>query len=391
LKILHIITRLDRGGSADNTLLCCIGQRRGGHDVTLVSGIGVTKDSPLKKTAGEEGVKLIHVPSLVRAVIPVHDLRALWACYRIIRFGRYDVVHTHTSKAGILGRLAARLNRAERVIHTPHGHVFYGYFGRLKSSLFIWMEKLMARSTDIIVTLTDREAEEHLEHGVGKPGQFVTVFSGIPMKNTRAKLTDGQKSAVKVKLGLPPEGPLIVSVGRLDPIKGHDTLIRSFALVEKHHPEARLVLAGDGELTCVYEDLARKLGIHEKISFLGWRNDVGDILEVSDLFVLPSINEGMGRAVIEAMSAGLAVVATNVGGVPTIVEGGETGLLVEPQDPALLSDAIGHLLSHPKKRIGMGQNGHTRASEFSDEKMVQHLEAVYQERHSSTVYVEVSV
>ncbi len=395
MKILHIITRLDRGGSADNTLLSCIGQRRLGHEVTLVTGTGLTDDSPLKEIAGEEGVKIVLLPSLVRAVSPLRDLKAVWACLRIIRGGGYDVVHTHTSKAGIVGRTAARMSKAGivgrtaarmcggcRVVHSPHGHVFYGYFGRLKTKIFIWAEKIMARWTDVIVTLTDREAEEHLENGVGRRGQFVTVFSGIPMKNESGKL-EKNKTALRLALGLPHEGPLIVSVGRLDPIKGHGTLIEAFALIMNGYPGAHLILAGDGELSADYKTLAEDLGVHDHVSFLGWRSDVGELLEAADLFVLPSINEGMGRAVLEAMHAGLAVVATNVGGVPMIVEEGVTGHLVPPEDPASLAAAIERLLSREALRAAMGEAGRLKASVFSDEAMVQHLEAVYRRTLSS--------
>jgi glycosyltransferase involved in cell wall biosynthesis len=385
VKILHIITRLDRGGSADNTLLSCIGQCRLGHEVTLVTGTGLTNDSPLKETAGEQGVKLVLLPSLVRAVSPLRDLKAVWACRRIIRGGQYDVVHTHTSKAGIVGRMAARISGGCRVVHTPHGHVFYGYFGWLKTKIFIWAEKIMARWTDVIVTLTDREAEEHLENGVGRRGQFVTVFSGIPMNNESGECGKN-KSALRLALGLPHEGPLIVSAGRLDPIKGHGTLIEALALVVNGRPGVHLVLAGDGELAAAYKTLAEDLGVHDHISFLGWRSDVGELLEAADLFVLPSINEGMGRAVIEAMHAGLAVVATHVGGVPMIVEEGVTGHLVPPEDPASLAAAIGRLLSHEALRTAMGEAGRLKASTFSDEAMVQHLEAVYRRTLSSPAF-----
>ncbi|MEE9239654.1 MAG: glycosyltransferase family 4 protein [bacterium] len=390
MKILHIITRLDRGGSADNTLLSCIGQRRRGHEVTLMSGTGTTEDSPLKDTAGEEGVKLVLLPSLVRAISPLRDLKALWSCCRIIRSGKYDVIHTHTSKAGILGRLAARISGGCRVVHTPHGHVFYGYFGRLKTKVFIRAERIMARWTDAIVTLTDHEAEEHLENGIGRREQFVTVFSGIPMKNAPGPESGRNKSSLRFALGLPHEGPLIVSVGRLEPIKDHGTLIEAFARVTQKYPGAHLVLAGEGELAATHETLADNLGLRGRISFLGWRNDVGELLEAADLFVLPSINEGMGRAVVEAMRAGLAVVATNVGGVPAIVEDGVTGLLVPPGDPASLTAAIKRLISHPALRVAMGEAGRLKASEFSDEAMIHQLESVYQRALSPPPFAEVS-
>ena len=386
MKILHIITRLDRGGSADNTLLTCIGQRRLGHEVTLVSGPGLSEESFLTASAQAKGVDMICLPSLVRAVEPLQDLRALIGLREIIQAEPFDLIHTHTSKAGILGRLAARLSGASPVVHTPHGHVFYGYFGGLKTKLFIWAEKIMARWTDAIVTLTDREAEEHLALGVGRPGQFETIFSGISMKPGAPKNGPEDPAGLaglagpearRAALGLPRDGELVISVGRLDPIKGHGTLIDAFAQVLLHRPETRLLLAGDGELKEAYERRAKELKIHRRVHFLGWREDVSDLLEAVDLFVLPSLNEGMGRAAVEAMAAGLAVVATKVGGLPLIVDEGKTGLLVAPEDAGALAATIVHVLSSPGMRRAMGEAGRRKAAAFSDDAMVEKIESLY--------------
>ena len=376
MKVLHIITRLDRGGSADNTLLSCIGQRRRGHEVVLAAGPGLTEESPLRPRAESEGVELVRIPSLVRAVDPLKDWGALRACRRLIREGRFDLVHTHTSKAGILGRLAARLVGGCRVVHTPHGHVFYGYFGPWKTRLFVWAERLMARWTDAIVTLTDREAEEHLALGVGRPSQFVTIFSGIPLPPAKAR--GGADPARRQALGLPPEGMLVGSVGRLDPVKGHGLLIRAFARLRDRHPGARLILIGDGEEREAYQALARELEIAERVRFLGWRGDVDDLLGELDLFVFPSRNEGMGRAAVEAMAAGLAVVATRTGGLTEVVRDGETGLLVPPGDADALSAAMDRLLARPEERRAMGEAGRNLAQAYSAERMCEKIEGLYQ-------------
>ncbi|MBI1724525.1 MAG: glycosyltransferase family 4 protein [Candidatus Tectomicrobia bacterium] len=376
MRVLHIITRLDRGGSADNTLLSCIGQRRRGHEVVLAAGLGLTEESPMRPEAESEGVQLVRIPSLIRAVHPVKDAVALRACWRLIRGGRFDLVHTHTSKAGILGRLAARLAGGCRVVHTPHGHVFYGYFGPWKTRLFIWAERLMARWTDAIVTLTDREAEEHLALGVGRPSQFVTIFSGIPLPGPKARAGTGPSR--RRALGLPAEGALVGSVGRLDPIKGHGLLIQAFALLGDRHPGARLILIGEGEKREEYQALARELGVAEGVRFMGWRDDVGDLLEELDLFAFPSRNEGMGRAAVEAMAAGLAVVAARTGGLPEVVREEETGLLVPPGDAAALSAAIGRLLARPEERRAMGEAGRRLAQAYSAERMCEKIEALYQ-------------
>lgn len=386
MKILHIITRLDRGGSADNTLLSCIGQARRGHSVSLITGPGFSEESALTAQAREEGVNLIYLACLLRSVEPLNDLRALLACRRIIRDGDWDMIHTHTSKAGILGRLAARLAGARPLVHTPHGHVFYGYFGALKTQIFIWAEKLVARWTDTIVTLTDREAEEHLSLGIGRPDQFETIFSGIMINRASEKMNFKSRAARRIELGLPGEGDIIVSVGRLEPIKGHRTLIEAFAQILLHCPASHLVLAGDGELREILEKRAEALKIHRRVHFLGWRGDIGHVLEVSDLFVLPSLNEGMGRAVVEAMAAGLAAIGTRVGGVPLVIDEGVTGLLVPPEDTGAMAAAAVQLLTRPEERKAMGEAGMKKAAGFSADAMVERLDALYQRLLSSSRY-----
>ncbi|MEE9257434.1 MAG: glycosyltransferase, partial [bacterium] len=235
----------------------------------------------------------------------------------------------------------------------------------------------MARWTDAIVTLTDREAEEHLALGVGRPGQFETIFSGISMKPGAPKNGAEDLETRRAALGLPLDGELVISVGRLDPIKGHGTLIDAFAQVLLHRPEARLLLAGDGELREAYERRAKELKIHRRVHFLGWREDVSDLLEAVDLFALPSLNEGMGRAAVEAMAAGLAVVATKVGGLPLIVDEGKTGLLVPPEDAGALAATIVHILSSPEARRAMGEAGRRKAAAFSEDAMVEKIESLY--------------
>ncbi len=390
MKVLHLITRIDRGGSADNTILTCLGQKRHGCDVTLATGPGRGEESPLKEKLAPEGIPLVRLPSLVREIHPLKELPALWACFRLIRKGKFDLVHTHTSKAGILGRLAAWLAGAPRVVHTPHGHVFYGYFGSLKTRIIIWAERMLAKRTDAIVTLTDREAEEHLAAGVGTPGQFVTIFSGVPLPEIESPLPDSGRSGRRKALRLPPEGFLIGSVGRLDPVKGHGTLIRAFAGICERHPHARLILAGEGENRAAYESLAEELGVRGRVSFLGWREDVGKIVQAIDLFVLPSLNEGLGRAVLEAMAAGLPVVASRVGGVPELAEETVTGLLVPAEDPAALGAAIERMIREPGAREAMGLEGRRRAKRYSTEAMCEMLDSLYRRLLDPAVAEEAS-
>jgi glycosyltransferase involved in cell wall biosynthesis len=296
----------------------------------------------------------------------------------LIRRERVTVVHTHTSKAGLIGRVAAWLTGVPVVIHTPHGHVFYGYYGRFSNALFVGLERWMARLTDKIVGLTPREGPEHLERGIGRPGQFVAIPSGV---NLEAVIRTALPQEVARKsLEIPREARLIVAVGRLVPIKGYDVLLRAMPEVLAALPESRLVIAGDGDLKDALQREAEALGLSRAVSFLGARSDVPTIIQAADLMVLPSLNEGMGRVLVEAMALGKPIVASHVGGVPHVVVDGETGLLVPPSDPPALARAIVALLGDPERSRAMGEAGRRRAmEEFSLAVMEERILALYRD------------
>jgi glycosyltransferase involved in cell wall biosynthesis len=281
--------------------------------------------------------------SLKRDPRPLYDLKALFRLYRFIRNGKFDIVHTHTSKAGFIGRLAAQLAGAPIVVHSTHGHVFYGYFGKLKTKLFVFLEKNAAKISDRVLCLTEMEIEDHLKLEIGNWELFRYVYSGVPLEQYSKPATPPE--AVREKLGLPPDALVIGTVARIDPVKGIRYIVEAFRLLYDENPRAHLVLAGDGEDRPALETVAREYGIADRIHFLGHRTDVPDLLHAMDVFALPSLNEGYGKAIVEAMCAGRPVVATRVGGVPALIKDGETGLLVPPADPAALAHSAGLLIN----------------------------------------------
>ena len=393
-KVVHIITRLDHGGSARETLQTVLGHDRGRFRVSIAFGRPETTtadDAALLKAdlqqLGQADVSVFQVPPLVREINPVLDAWATVALWRLLRRVRPEVVHTHTSKAGAVGRLAAWLVGIPVVIHTPHGHLFYGYYGRFLSTLVCFGERLLARLTDRIVTLTDRGAEEHVRYKVAGPQKFVTIHGGnslAPFRSMRVNATNKRK-----ELGLPPEGPIIGTVGRLVLIKGHTWLIRAVPQVLAEFPQACVVLIGDGPLLGELKELAADLGISQHVVFLGTRHDIPECLAVLDLFVLPSLNEGMGRALLEAMAVGCPVVATRVGGIPDVVADGTTGLLVPPRDDRALAEAILTLLRDRSRRAAYGEAARRYVDgRFDIETMVHNIERLYdevwQEKHPAT-------
>ena len=378
-KIAHIITRLDRGGSTDNTLLTVLGLNPTRYRVTLVTGM-TTFPSPLVRRLKERpDITVRFLPSLLRAIRPLTDLRALWALYRLCRHERFDLVHTHTSKAGILGRWGAWLAGCRRLVHTSHGSVFTGYYGPVLSRLFVYAERLTAHITDTIITLTPRGVEEHVAWRIAPKEKFRVIPSGVELEGF-GSLPAEEGPAVRATLGLPQNGPVVGSVGRLDRVKGYDQLVEASAMVLRDRPEAWFVVAGDGQERRALEAQARRLGVAERWLFLGWQEHLEPLYHAFDLSVLPSRNEGMGRAAVEALACGRPVVATAVGGLPSVVEDGVTGLLVPPEDPQALASAILQLLEDETARRRMGEAGPQRVRErFSSQAMLDGINQVYRD------------
>ncbi len=374
MRILHLITRLDRGGSATNTLLTVAGIPPP-FEQSLI--YGRTRDFPQLARTLERQVEMQELPDLIRSPSPLKDLVAFWKIYRLLRRGRFDLIHTHTSKAGILGRFAARMAGVPHIIHTPHGQAFNGYAGRLMTALFILVERWAATFTDWIIGLTDQEVRDNLERGIGEPGQFVSIPSGIDLKPFARR--DKSPAEVKTSLGLSPSARLIGSVGRLDRVKGHTYLLDAFGVLAPRFPDLYLALVGDGEMLLDLRSRVEQSGLTDRILFLGWREDIPDLLHAFDLFVFPSLSEGMGRALVEAMASGLPIVATRVCSVPEVLAEGKAGYLVEPANSAALAQGIETLLLDPALCSRLANAARERAPRYSVETMLHKIQALYQD------------
>jgi len=376
VRVLHVITRLDRGGSAENTLLTVAGANLERFAVALASGPTQGERSPTEARAREVG-DYIDIPDLLRAIRPLSDLRALWQLYRVMRKGRYDIVHTHTSKAGLLGRLAAYFARVPMVVHTPHGHVFYGYYGPFISGVFVRLERWAASMCDRIIALTCKGAEDHIELGVAAREKFTVIHSGIEFPE--GEYVGEGREILRAEWGLGADALVIGTLGRLTAIKGQKDLIEAFSLLFDKAPNTYLLLVGDGEEREALVKFADKLGVHARVIFAGWRGDIYAVLAAMDLFALPSLNEGMGKALVEAMYVGLPCVATRVGGVPELVGDGKEGFTVPAAAPQELADALFKLTSDENLRAQCGAAGRRRASAYSADAMIRKIEILYEE------------
>ncbi len=385
IKVLHVITRFDKGGSAENTFLTVRGLDKGRYEVLLITGPlpdgGTSADAEVRAAqsnviaARDTGVRVIAIRRLVRELRPLSDLVTLFSLLRIIGLEQPAIVHTHTSKAGILGRWAALLCRVPVIVHTPHGHVFWGYFGPLKTRLFIWLERVTAWFTDVIITLTPQEREDHLKLRIAPERKFAVIHSGIDLGKFRA--VGFAQAEAKRALGIEPATVVVGTAGRLTAIKGQDTLIRAVSELVRGGGDVALVLLGEGELRGELEELARRLGIGPQVRFLGWRSDVADVMAAFDIFCLPSLNEGMGKVLVEAMALAKPIVASDIGGIRDLVRPGENGILVPVGDPAAWVAAITRLTGDPQERRRMGEAGRGLAPLYSAEEMIKKIDRLY--------------
>lgn len=376
IRVAHVITRLCLGGAQENTFQTVRLADTGRFEVDLISGPTSGAEGSIEPRVLEAGVWIQREPHLVRPPAPLRDHLTLHRLTARFRARNYDIVHTHTSKAGILGREAARRAGVPAIIHTPHGNIFHGYFSAPLTRLFVAMERRAARHTDRIIELTAGGVEEHLAQGIGARGQYRVVFSGIdlgPYPAARAL-----RAATRAALGLADTDLAVAAVGRLEPIKGFAYFVDAAARLAGTAPNARFFLVGGGAEGAALRARAAPLGA--RFQALGARADVPALMAAFDVLVVPSVNEGMGRVVLEAGAAGVPVVASRVGGIPDIVRDGGTGLLVPPRDSAAIADAVTRIAGDPDGRRAMGERARAAVDpHYSLENMVAKIEAIYEE------------
>jgi len=385
IKVLHLITRLDKGGSAENTLLTVLGLNKNRYEVLLARGPSTESQMSLQermevdrsiRAAQSAGVGVITILGLWRRIAPPYDFLSFLEVLKIIRREKPKIVHTHTSKAGLIGRVAAFMAKTPVILHTPHGHIFYGYFSKLTTYIFVLIERLLAKITDKIITLTNREGLDHIRFRIASPEKFITIHSGVDIQ--KFITTKLEADTIKRSFGIEAESLVVGTVGRLVPIKGHKYLVEAAPKILREVPNTKLVLVGNGYLRPQLEELTYKLGVRNAFLFLGWRPDIPKIMGMFDLFALPSLNEGMGKVLVEAMASGKPIVASNAGGIPDLVMDGDNGLLVPPKNSDQLAEAIIKLLKDDKRRMKMGNRGEAIAKRYSVQSMVIKIETLYE-------------
>jgi len=364
IRIAHIITRMDRGGAPDIVRLLVEKLDPQAFEATLIYGMTSQPSEATSRLLAEGGQKAHMVPSLRRAINPFDDIQAYTVLLRILRREKFDIVHTHTAKAGVLGRLAARRAGVPVVIHSPHGHDFYGYFGRFGSLLIVWAERFAARYCDRIHVATELEKDDMVERRICPREKMRVIASGVSVS---ASVRHGAGAA-----------PCVGFVGRLEPVKGPDIFIEAAARIAQGAAGVRFLVTGDGSLRSTLEERCRALGISGKTTFVGWVEDPDAAFSGIDILVVPSLNEAVGRVILEAAVRGIPSVAARVGGIPEVVCDGQTGLLVRSRDVQGFADSVLRLLKDSALRWKLGAEASAWVRrEHSDEKMVEAFKQMY--------------
>jgi glycosyltransferase involved in cell wall biosynthesis len=353
IRVMRIISRMNIGGPATHVVLLNAGLDRRGYDCLLVTGSEGANEGSLRDLALSSDLRLAMIPELGREIAPWSDFVTVVKLYRLMRRERPHVVHTHTAKAGFVGRIAARLAGVPVVLHTFHGHVFHGYFSPAKTQLFLLIERLGARLSTRIITISPRLREEIAQFGVTGSERIEVIPLGFELEMFASQPRGA--GDFRRSLGLPAAATLVGAVGRLVPIKNIPLLLEAVALARQEDPDIRVVLIGDGSLREELEVEAEALGLGQAVIFTGWRHDLASVYADLDAVVISSHNEGTPASLIEAMATGCPVVSTRVGGVPDLIADGETGRLVPPGEREALAAALLELFREQERTARMAE------------------------------------
>jgi glycosyltransferase involved in cell wall biosynthesis len=370
------------GGPALHVSYLARGLEERGYTTILGAGALARGESTMSFVADELGVEVVDVPYLHREVSPILDPLSVRAVVQLIRRVRPHILHTHTAKAGAIGRTAAALAREARppiVVHTFHGHVLRGYFDPIRTAAYTNVERALARQTTRLVAVSPEVRDDLVELGVAPPGRFTVIRLGIDLDRRIAEGTaDG--ASLRRLFGVP-DGTFVVGwIGRMTAIKHLPDVLAAFAALRARGIDATLCLVGDGPDREAVEERAHMLGIARHTLFVGYQRDVAPYYGLFDVLLLPSGNEGTPVVAIESLAAGTPVVATDVGGVPDVVENGRSGFLTRVGDINGIVDALERLARDPDLRDELGQAGRERTiPRYRVDRLVDDVDALYRE------------
>jgi glycosyltransferase involved in cell wall biosynthesis len=379
IRVLHIITRMIVGGAQENTLLSVVGlDAMPEYEVTLISGIDKGREGELLSQA-RETCHLIVLPEMGRKINPLSDVIAFWKLFRLIKKGRYHIVHTHSSKAGVLGRFAAWFAGTPLIVHTLHSLVYHDYQPWIINRAWRLIKKACAPITDFYISVSAVIAEKAIAGGISTPDKYRTIYSGMELDWFLKAKFDSQK--VREEFGIPADAPVVGKIARLFPLKGHDQLMDAAPEIVRQVPNVRFFLIGDGVLLEHLQERARKAGILENFVFAGLidRTRIPEMISAMDVVVHTSLREGLARVLPQSLAMGKPCVSFDIDGAREVVIDDKTGYLVDAFDYENLAKRVSQILNDGEMRARFGENGRRHVDpNFRTEKMVSDISEVYQ-------------
>jgi glycosyltransferase involved in cell wall biosynthesis len=376
IKVCQIITRLIVGGAQETVLHIGELLPKDQFQVSVISGPQTGSEGSLIEECQAKGIPLTILPELVREVNPGKDIKAIWRLYRFLREGKFDIAHTHSSKAGVLGRMAARLAGIPVIVHTVHGWSFHESMPAITKQAYVLLERLSALYTDQLIVVTQRDIDKGLNAGVSSPEKYKLIRSAIPLNIFDPAAYD--KQTVRCELGIPSEALVLGNVGRFSPQKNPLTWIKVAGRVSRELPDCFFLLVGDGPLRDQVEMEIKAEGIFNRTLLTGLRRDVPQMMKAMDVFLLTSLWEGLPRVLPQAMSMGLPIVSSRVDGSAEVILDGENGYLYNANDIVGMSQTCISLLKDKSHREKIGEAGMKTAHlEFDVREMIIQIEMLY--------------
>jgi len=384
LKIVHIITRLILGGAQENTLITCKVLAQRGHDVTLVTGPALGPEGELFNLAQGQGYKVVVIDRLRRAINPFNDAVSYFQIKKLLRQLQPDIVHTHSAKAGILGRFAGYKLKTQnpklKIIHGIHGLAFHPYQSAALNKFYIAVEKSVAKRTDFFISVADAMTDQSIAVGIGRPEQYVTAYSAIDEDDFLEPISQEKKRDFRREYGIAEDAVVLVTVARLFMLKGHEYIIESAKELSKRFEHCVWLFVGDGNLSEHYKQQARELGLDDRFKFTGLLppSQIPLAIQSSDMLVHCSLREGLARTLPQAMLCGRPAISFDVDGAREVVNE-NTGRLIEPKNVEQLIKACAELIEDADLRKKLGEQGRESVKKkFAPDTMVDTIEAVYE-------------
>lgn len=373
VNVLHLITKLEIGGAQKHTIHTVEKLDKTKYNVFLVS----SNDGPLNDYArGLNEVTFVELSELKREISFFNDIRVIFKIVKLLKKYKIDIVHTNSSKAGIVGRLAARIARTPVIIHTVHGFGFHDYQSAMIKQLYVNLERFNSRFTDKLITVSEFTSKKGLVNRIATEEKYITIHSGINIQSFSN--VNVNKKSLRESLGIKDDVAVVGNVGNFKPQKNPLDFVKMANIVVKKFPQTKFLLIGDGELRDDIERLIQKYNLQNNMILTGWRNDIPELMSIIDILVLSSLWEGLPQVFPQAMASGKPIVATNVDGAPEAVEHGVNGYLVNPKDYNNLAFYVMKLLGNPTLAKEMGIRGKAKVfPTFCVNSMVADISTVY--------------